>query len=215
MPHAEVAKATCLNFQVHTFGTGNSDLISAADREKILELLATMDAAVIGPGLNMTGKNVTSIMELLEGCPCPVVVDATAIQPKTLRCLTGKQAVITPHLGELERMGLKVGELPETCKKYGCTILLKGPADTVVSPSGEIRTVDGGNAGLTVGGTGDALAGIVAGLLAQKENPVAACIAASTAVKKAGDRLRAKKGFAYTAREVINEIPVLLATLKE
>jgi NAD(P)H-hydrate epimerase len=213
LAHCEVAKSTSLNFQVHTFGTGESDLISSNNRADMLELLATMDSAVIGPGLALNEKNVQSILELLEGCPCPVVIDATALQPRTLKCVQDKNAVLTPHLGELERMGLKLRDLPEICKITGCTFLVKGPADTIIDSNGNIQTIEGGNAGLTVGGTGDVLAGVIAGLLAQKEDPAEACRIASTVVKRAGDVLMAKKGFAFTARDVTLEIPMLLKQL--
>ncbi|MFA5800203.1 MAG: NAD(P)H-hydrate dehydratase [Candidatus Peribacteraceae bacterium] len=208
--HAEVAKMTSLNFQVHPFGSQNSDELSARDCSQIIELLATMDAAVIGPGLARTEGNLRSILALLEECPCPVVADASALQPKSLRCLRGKQAVLMPHQGELERMGLRYEEILKHCRETGCTVLLKGPTDTIISPSGDVRKVDGGNAGLTVGGTGDALAGIVAGLIAQKEDPIEACVRASTAIKRAGDLLFSRRGFAYTTRDVIAEIPALL-----
>ena len=211
--HLGVAKAMCLNFQTYSFGSETSDVITPRDRAQIIELLATMDVAVIGPGLSLSEQNVRSVLELVEECPCPLVVDATALQPKTMECLQDKGAVLTPHLGELERMKLKPEELAEHCKKFGCTVLLKGPTDTVVSSTGEIRTVEGGNAGLTVGGTGDVLTGVIAGLIAQKEDPAEACIHASTVVKRAGDLLAMRKGFAYTARDVVAEIPGLFRQL--
>jgi NAD(P)H-hydrate epimerase len=211
--HAEVAKQTSLNFQVYPFGTDRSDEIRAADREMIVELLATIDAAVIGPGLARTETNIASILELLEECPCPVVADASALQPKTMERLRGKNAVLTPHLGELERMGIRSEELKEKCLKYGCTVLLKAPTDTIIAANGDVRTVEGGNAGLTVGGTGDVLAGITAALIAQHEDPADACVHASTVVKRAGDFLMMRKGFVYTAREVIAEIPALFREL--
>lgn len=208
--HAEVAKNTSLNFQVHTFGSVTSDEISPKDRSRMIELLATMDSVVIGPGLSRTTDNLASIMALLEECPCPVVVDASALQKTTLAAITGKHAVLTPHLGELERMGLRVEDCKTAAKKHSCTFLIKSHEDTVIDEVGETRTIPGGNAGLTVGGTGDALAGLTAGLLAQGHSQTEACGIASACIKRAGDLLFRKQGYAYTTRDVIALIPTVM-----
>ena len=211
--HVEIAKQVSLNFQAHTFGSERSDEISSDDRAIITELLATMDSCVIGPGLARDAKNLASIRTLLEECPCPCVVDASALQLTTLAALRGKHAVVTPHLGELERMNVAPNEVPEVAKKFGCTFLLKGHEDTVVDEHGNSTVIKGGNAGLTVGGTGDALAGLTAGLIAQGHVPQEACRFASTAIKRAGDLLFTEKGYAYTTREVIGKIPMMLKEL--
>lgn len=211
--HAKIARTFSLNFQVHPFGSEDSDEISAKDRTRMIEFLATMDSCVIGPGLSRSSKNLASIQTLLEECPCPLVADASALQKETLGSIQGKKAVVTPHLGELERMGLLPTEIPQVAKKSGCTILLKGPTDLVVGSDGNEQRVTGGNAGLTVGGTGDALAGLTAGLIAQRHAHDEACVLASRTIKKAGDLLFQEKGFSYTTREVISRIPVILKDL--
>jgi NAD(P)H-hydrate epimerase len=128
--HEEVTKNASFNFQVHTFGTDRADEISGSDRERMIEHLATIDAVVIGPGLSRSASNVKSIMNLLAEVPCPVVADASALQHETLKALTLRHAVVTPHLGELERMGYLRTELPTLAKKHACTILLKSSVDT-------------------------------------------------------------------------------------
>lgn len=208
--HREVAKNTSLNFQVHSFGSETSDEISASDRSRIIEMLATIDSVVIGPGLSRSAANLASILTLLEECPCPVVADASALQPATLASLSLKHAIVTPHLGELERMRLLPQEIAVAAQKYACTFLLKSHEDTIVDENGSIKKISGGNAGLTVGGTGDALAGLTAGLLAQGHTQSEACSIASTCIKKAGDLLFQKQGFAYTTRQVIALIPEIL-----
>ncbi|MSR67284.1 NAD(P)H-hydrate dehydratase [Candidatus Peribacteria bacterium] len=211
--HVEVAKNTSLNFQVHPFGSDSNDEISSRDRARMIEKLATMDSVVIGPGLSRTSENLASILVLLEECPCPLVADASALQEATLAVLQGKHAVVTPHLGELERMGLAMEEVFATAKKHSCTFLIKSKNDTIVDEKGVPKTVLGGNAGLTVGGTGDALAGLTAGLLVQGHPQTDACILASTTIKRAGDMLYEKQGYAYTTREVIALIPAILRDL--
>lgn len=208
--HEEVTKHASYNFQVHTFGSDRSDEISSSDRERIIEHLATIDAVVIGPGLSRGAAHIKSITNLLAEAPCPIIADATALHAETLKALTLRHAIMTPHLGELERMGYLRTELPMLAKKHACTILLKSSADTVVSEDGTINTVTGGNAGLTVGGTGDALAGLIAGLVAQGMSHADACTVASTVIKRAGDSLYAEIGFSFTTHDVIRMIPRIL-----
>ncbi|MDD5055490.1 MAG: NAD(P)H-hydrate dehydratase [Candidatus Peribacteraceae bacterium] len=204
--HAEVAKNQSLNFQIHTFGSNRSDEIGPKDRARLLEFLATIDAAVIGPGLARTPSGIRSIMELLQEAPCPVVADASALQPATLRALSGRNAILTPHLGELERMNIDRNDLPALASKHRCTILLKGQIDTIIGERKTVQEVRGGNAGLTVGGTGDALAGLIAGLIAQGMEHAEACVTAGEAVKHAGDELHKTCGYRYTTKQVIERL---------
>lgn len=211
--HRDVAKNTSLNFQVHAFGSESSDEISSGDLARMIEHLATMDSVVIGPGFARSTSNLASIMTLLEECPCPIVADASALQEATFAALNGKHAIVTPHLGELERMNLAFEDVSAAAKKHCCTLLIKSVEDTIVDESGAMKKVSGGNAGLTVGGTGDALAGLTAGLLAQGYPQAEACRIASMTIKKAGDMLFRKQGYAYTTRHVIALIPEILRDL--
>lgn len=207
--HEEIAKATSLNIQVHPF---HGDDLRPEDREPILELLATMDSAIIGPGIARTGESMSVVRDIVAEALCTLVLDATALQRDTLERVRGKHAILTPHLGELERMGIAQKDLATIAKLSGATFLLKGPVDRIIEPDGSHRDVPGGNAGLTVGGTGDALAGTIAGLVAQGEDHGSACTRASTIIKKAGEQLFAERGYAYTTTDVIACIPSLLAT---
>lgn len=211
--HTDVAKIASYNFQIHTFGSEKSDEISSSDRTAIIERLATIDALVIGPGLSRSASSLRSIISLLAEAPCPVIADASALQPETLKSLTLRHAVVTPHLGELERMGYVRTELPSLARKHACTILLKSTTDTIVAEDGSIISVQGGNAGLTVGGTGDALAGLTAGLIAQGLDHAKACEVASTVIKRAGDLLLQDIGFSYTTIDVIRLIPLTLKNI--
>jgi len=204
--HEEVAKNTSLNFQVHAFA---GEEIARSDIESILELLATMDSAVIGPGIWRNAKTISVLESIIASASCPLVLDASALQPFTLPALRGKPAILTPHRGELERMGLTEDALPTLADESGVTIILKGLCDRIFGP-GEQTEISGGNAGLTVGGTGDALAGLLAGLVAQKLSPFEAALLACTTMKKAGEFLFEEQGFSYTARDVIKRIPFLL-----
>ncbi|MFH0851123.1 MAG: NAD(P)H-hydrate dehydratase, partial [Candidatus Peregrinibacteria bacterium] len=209
--HAEVAKATSLNFQVHPFG--NDDL-AAGDTPAILELLATLDCAVVGPGIaHGNTKSFKALLTIVAESPCRLILDATALQPETLELVRGKSAVLTPHLAELERMNLTVADLSQQAGNAGAVIFLKGPTDTIAGPDGSLTELTGGNAGLTVGGTGDALAGLIAGLMAQGMEPLDAAKTAGTVMKRAAEELFAEYGNAFGTRRVINEIPKMLKAM--
>lgn len=205
--HEDVAKNASLNFQVRTF---LRDEFGPEDVAPVLQLLASMDCAVIGPGLAREKPALEALRRLITGAPCPLVLDASALQPDILPFLKDKIAVLTPHLGELERMGLCAQDLGRIAAEHTVTILLKGATDRIAGPDGAVRESAGGNAGLTVGGTGDALAGLVAGLIAQRMAPPDAALLASRVLKSAGERLFLAQGYSFTARDVIGQIPFVL-----
>lgn len=216
--HEVVTRSASLNFIVHTF-KGNS--LVPADAERILSLLEHVDSCVIGPGMGETTENIEAISRIVFGAHCALILDATALHPSVLRSITKEQSVIlTPHQGELGRLveknldSLSQKDLTALVRliveEHGVTVLLKGPEDFIVDASGKSKRVRGGNAGLTKGGTGDALAGLLAGLIAQKMDPFDACVLGTTIIKKAGEKLSKAKGYAYTTWEVIALIPEFL-----
>jgi len=211
--HEEVAKAAALNFQVHPF---RGDDLRTTDATQILELLASVDCAIVGPGIaHADDKALAALASLIEGSACPLVLDAAALQPTTLPLLKRKDrtVVLTPHLGELERMELHPEDLGHTAKQHNISIFLKSSIDRIAAPDGHVENIRGGNAGLTVGGTGDTLAGLIGGFIAQGMPAHAACMLAGKLVKQAGERLFARQWFAYSAHDVIRSIPGLLHEL--
>ncbi len=214
--HEEVSKHASLNVQVHAFGNASQepgDELNERAIEDILGLLATMDSAVIGPGLSRSKTSLKAIARLIDSAPCPLVIDASALQPETIKHASGKHIVLTPHLGELERMGIKPDDVANLAHQHGIVFALKSEVSTVVSEKGETKDIAGGNAGLTAGGTGDALAGLIAGLLAQGIKRFDACVLATTIIKRAATQLFEIHGYAYGTRAVIDLIPPLLHQL--
>jgi NAD(P)H-hydrate epimerase len=125
--------------------------------------------------------------------------------------LFNKNVVATPHVKEFEIL-FKEKPTPENvekmAKKWGIVVLLKAKTDIICSPT-ECRTNETGNAGMTKGGTGDVLAGLVAALMCKNDNFLVAR-AGAYLNGLAGDRLKEKKGFWYSASELIEEIPLAL-----
>jgi NAD(P)H-hydrate epimerase len=209
--HATVARTYSLNVQVHPF---HGVELQPQDRRDILALLATMDCAVIGPGIGREEKTLAVLRDVIAESSCGMILDASALQPWTLKASAGKQVIVTPHLGELERMGVAPDQISDYAKRFGITIVVKGVIDRIALPDGHVHEVSGGNAGLTVGGTGDALAGMIAGLTAQGLSPLEACTRASTILKRAGAVLYPEFGYAYGTRRVIEQIPAMLRTME-
>ncbi|MCL4360527.1 NAD(P)H-hydrate dehydratase [Patescibacteria group bacterium] len=97
-------------------------------------------------------------------------------------------------------------------EKYHCIVLLKGQQDIACDGEGHCRGIAGGNAGMTKGGTGDVLAGLIAAL-ACKNEPFLATIAGSYINKKAGDELSRTVGPYFNASDLAAEIPRVMHSL--
>lgn len=146
------------------------------------------------------------------------VIDAGALQMVD-PTLLNERCIITPHQKEFEWLMKKVDtdfslENFAVEKLNNCIVLLKGVVDLVYLPTPDSRfptPISGGNAGMTKGGTGDVLAGLVAGLYCFTDNPVAAAIVASSINKHAGDELYQQVGPFFNATDLANQIPKTLA----
>lgn len=178
------------------------------------------DCILIGPGLpreegKQTGDDDTQALteDLLKKFPDKKwVVDGGSLQVITPDILP-QTAIITPHFKEFEMLfGVARTEenIQEMAKRYNIVILTKGVEDIVCSPDKCIK-IPGGNAGMTKGGTGDVLAGLV-GALYCKNDALLAAVAGSYINKTAGDTLFKEVGYYYNASDLVNEIPKVLKT---
>lgn len=156
------------------------------------------------------------------------VIDAGALQmmePGWLIPLNGN-VVITPHAGEFETIKLKIKneklkiqiknkkldeQLKLFAREFNCIVLLKGREDLVCLKDNCV-VIKGGNAGMTKGGTGDVLAGLVGALACKNELGLAAR-AGSYINKKAGESLFGKVGYFFNATDLADEIPRVMAEL--
>ncbi len=123
-------------------------------------------------------------------------------------------AIITPHKKEFETLFNLLPTLEniqEISRKYNFTILLKGEKD-IVCNNKECVFIEGGNPGMTKGGTGDVLAGLVSALYCKNKAFLSASIA-SFINKRAGDRLFEKVGVYFNASDLVDEIPLIMKEL--
>ena len=190
-------------------------------RIKLEHYINEADTILIGPGLpreegveegDDDTKDLTE--NLLKNYPDKKwVIDGGSLQVIKPDILP-KNSIITPHHQEFEILfGMKgtVESSSDMAKKYGITILLKGPIDIVCNIN-ECFEIVGGNAGMTKGGTGDVLAGLVASFYC-KNGPVLSASAASFVAKKSAEKLSEKMGTFFNATDLANEIPEVLKSL--
>lgn len=186
-------------------------------RDNLDSYIKEADCVLIGPGLpraegKQEGDDDTKDLteHLLKTYPDKKwVIDGGSLQvmdPNILLGLT-QTPILTPHHGEYETLFGKENIL-DMAKKYNCVILLKGEKDEVASPTDTV-SIEGGNAGMTKGGTGDVLAGLAASLYCKNDAFLSAC-AASYINKKAGEALSNSMGIYFNASDLASEIPKVL-----
>jgi hydroxyethylthiazole kinase-like uncharacterized protein yjeF len=180
-------------------------------REEIKDYVKESDAVLIGPGL-MREKETKTLTERLikKFSKKQWVIDAGSLQMMA-KNLIPQNAILLPHLREFERLfDLKAS--PENAfkmaKKHDCIVLLKGPTDYLCSPY-ELKLNLTGNEGMTKGGTGDVLAGLVAAFACKNEPFLAAC-AGAFINGLAGDRLKKRVGVYFNTSDLVEEIPSTL-----
>jgi len=183
--------------------------------DTIYDLAVDHDSIVLGPGLGDDEATLDAVGDLLGRYDGTAVVDADALQvvPETD---TDAGLLCTPHQGELEAMGGKTAsdwqERADLVERFaaqiGQTLLVKGPYD-IVSDGEVTRVSRTGNPGMTVGGTGDVLAGTAGALAATQPIRHAGAIGAYAA-GRAGDIVVEERGFGLVATDLLDALPTAL-----
>lgn len=141
------------------------------------------------------------------------VVDGGSLQVIKPEMLP-KTAILTPHHREFLTLFQTEGNestVTEMAKKYAVTILLKGEKD-VVSNGSKTVIIEGGNPGMTKGGTGDVLAGLLASFYSKNDAFLSACCA-SYINKKTGESLAKTVGNNFNSTDLLNEVPKIINSL--
>ena len=183
------------------------DLVETAERYD--------DVVILGPGLGTAEETLEAARDFLAAYTGPAVVDADALSVVP-EVETEATLVCTPNQRELAGMGgpetddLRAveDEIEELAADLGHVILAKG-VDDVISDGERTRVSRAGVPGMAVGGSGDTLAGIVAGLL-EHASPFDAACAGAYVNGKAGERLAESDGSGFLASELLSAIPSAL-----
>ena len=169
---------------------------------KILPMLDSMDAVLIGPGLGQSEGTRAVIRTVLEEAKCPVVLDADGIngicRHRDILRERHYPTVLTPHAGEFARLGVPAAQDRQAsaesfAREYGCILVLKGH-HTVITDGVEGYVNQTGNPGMAVGGSGDVLAGMITGLMGQGMTPLTAAACGAWLHGAAGDLCAERMG---------------------
>lgn len=194
-------------------------LISMTESAKIVAGEKT--AVVIGGGLGRSEETKKAVLNFLQQEEVKTVIDADGIHAasKNLEAVKGRGFIFTPHAYEFFVLtGREVNNLTleqkmmavqEEAKKLGGIIILKGKTD-IISDGQELAIDESGTPFMTVGGTGDTLAGICGGLIAQGTEPFLAAQAACFINGKAGEIASKTFGAGMTATDLIEAIPEVI-----
>jgi len=174
--------------------------------KQILPLIQNSDVLLIGNGLGLRPYTKKFIIKLLRHIEIPKVIDADAI--KSISIKDTSNSIITPHKRELE-IFLENSKLikSEIENNLGNNILLvKGQVDEIISRS-EAFFNKTGNEGMTKGGTGDVLAGLCAGFVAQHYSLLESAKMAAFFNGLAGDLAKKELGYGFLATDLVNCLP--------
>jgi len=183
------------------------------------------DAALIGSGLMDEEACIDFVGALLPLLArAPVVLDALAMNVLKDRSGLGQPVLFTPHAGEMAHlMGCSKQDVladaehaaMAAARRWNSVVALKGATTLIATPAGEHWRHEGGQPGLATSGSGDVLAGLIAGLLAQGATLAQAGAWGVVLHASAGARLAARLGpLGYLARELPGEIPALMKKLR-
>jgi NAD(P)H-hydrate epimerase len=193
--------------------------LTRGSANKLLGQLPQLDSATIGMGLAIADEEgLKNLVKSLLAQDVRISLDASALVSYILPFISQKNVIVTPHTGEFKRMfGVmpsgnikeKTATVEKFAKEHSITILLKGSTDII--SNGQKTFLNPKNlAAMTVGGTGDVLSGIVAGLLAKNRNGFECASAATFVNGLAGKLVQKKNGLHMVATDLIDAIPSVM-----
>ncbi|MCD8354963.1 MAG: NAD(P)H-hydrate dehydratase [Clostridia bacterium] len=181
-------------------------------------------AILAGPGLGISEGVAQAVQTIIRKAECPVIVDADGINILSGHIHVLEEAVypvvLTPHAREfsricdIQRTGDAAGDAAAFAKKHRCVLLLKGHRTVIAGPKGTVLLNIHGNPGMSKGGSGDVLSGIILSLLGQNVEPLAAAACGAYIHSRAGDLCANEIGeFGMTPTDMLSYIPRVLKPL--
>ncbi len=196
-------------------------MFSSGAQVPLIRALSGKTAVLIGCGLGRSSAVKELVYSVVRACTAPLIIDADGINAVAANIDILKErkgiTVLTPHLGEFAGLtGLSVTEIEKNkykyaadfAEQYGVILVLKGRGTLIACKDEPLYVNPTGNAGLAQGGTGDVLAGLLAGFTAQGFDPVEAAVAAVYIHGEAGDICAEKYSqMGMTPNHLINSFP--------
>jgi len=195
--------------------------------ETLRKLIARVHVIVFGPGMGVTDETrrlLRFLVENVRGKPLVVDADGLKVLAEARFSLWG-EAILTPHRGEAGMLlGIDVDPLKanplelakRVSREYNATTVVKAPIDAICDPRGRCRLNKTGHPAMAVGGTGDALTGIIASFIARRialglePDPLNVVAAATYICGRAGEIAVEEKGETITPLDVVNKIQIAI-----
>ncbi len=203
--------------------------ISEKASDVLLNHIQRPTAFLLGPGLGAHPSTAKFVEKVISAVKLPTVVDADGLrhlaQVKDWHKKTFSPTILTPHIGEMSALtGWSWEEILQNknevalkyAKEWGCVVVLKGAFTVIASPEGEMTVIPVASPALARAGTGDVLAGLIVGLLAQGLDAYSAAVAGAFIHAQAG--LIAAEDLGSTASvlagDLLNSIPDVMSELE-
>ena len=207
-------------------GIASADAVST-----IMGQLTSYDALLVGCGIGQNSETAVFVKDLLKNCPSdmPLVIDADGLnilsEIERWWESVGNQSVVTPHPGEMSRLTKKsVTDVQEDRLKIAAdaavewnrAVVLKGAFTVIASPDGRISICSVANPGLASAGTGDVLAGAIAGMMAQGLSPFDAATCGVYLHAMAGELVKADIGdTGMVASDLLVGLPLVIKEIRQ
>ena len=219
---AEAIKSTSPDLIVKSL---EGDKLSLSHLDEILKISDNVDAVLMGPGAGIDDETSKLFNVLAAKIKKPIVMDADSLKQVELSLIKNREDIIlTPHIFEFKsffnvendlkldidsydfkKVDENITQFQQIARRIKGTVIVKGQYDLILQGT-KFRINKSGNPGMTVGGTGDALAGIVTGLLSQGLNTFDCACLGVFINGLAGDRAYDEKGNGFSATDLVSYI---------
>ncbi|HEY6756493.1 MAG TPA: NAD(P)H-hydrate dehydratase [Nitrososphaera sp.] len=194
------------------------DKLTKGSANRLIAMLPkNADSASIGMGMSLDPEALVTLVRKLKQAGTKILLDASALIPEVLEEIANTSSIVTPHVGEFKRLfGSQPGTIKEEmisnvhklAKEHGITIALKGWVN-IISDGEQLTAIERATPAMTVGGTGDVLSGLAAGLLT-KMKPFDAALVAIYVNGLAGDLAFKHAGLHIIATDLIDNLPTAM-----
>ena len=194
------------------------DKLTKGSANRLIAMLPkNADCASIGMGMSLEPEALATLVRKLKQAGTKLLLDASALIPQILEEIANTETIVTPHVGEYKRLfGSEPGTTKEEmtsnvhklAKEHGITIALKGWVN-IISDGEQLTAIEMATPAMTVGGTGDVLSGLAAGLLA-KMKPFDAALVAIYINGLAGNLAFKHAGLHIIATDLIDNLPAAM-----
>ena len=216
VPKINVQSTRAVSPNLIVIPLADSKLTRGAVNKLLGQIPTDLDSATIGMGLSIQDPEALKLLvKSLLDRDVRISLDASALVNYILPSLSGKNVIVTPHTGEFKRL---FGQVPPDSKKarivmvekfakeHSVTIILKGSTDII--SNGVTTYLNSKNTpGMTVGGTGDILSGIIAGMFARNSDALESAVTAAYFNGLAGTMTQKKFGTHMTATDLLDVLP--------